>query len=123
MEEVEIQNKTDKSRVLNEDEHAFTSQQNFTKGETKYCRFSLKYVGLKQPWKLVVYCNASYANLKDGSSQGGMIIFLVDRERRASPINLDIQKVEESLQKHNCSINNVTVGCSGHISVAISFIG
>ncbi|CAB4016033.1 Hypothetical predicted protein [Paramuricea clavata] len=33
MEEVEIQNKTDKSRVLNEDEQAFTSQQSFTKGK------------------------------------------------------------------------------------------
>jgi hypothetical protein len=54
--------------------------------KVKQNRFSLKYVALEQPWKLVVYCDASYANLKDGSSQGGMIVFLVDGEGRASPI-------------------------------------
>ena len=123
MEEVEIQKKTDKSRVLNEDEQALFRkicgqlnwistqsrpdiafdvcqlstrlntatvqdilQANKVLRKVKQNRFSLKYVALKQPWKLVVYCDASYANLKDGSSQGGMIIFLVDGEGRASPI-------------------------------------
>ena len=123
MEEVEIQQKTDKSRVLSEDEQALFRkicgqlnwistqsrpdiafdvcqlstrlntatvqdilQANKVLRKVKQNRFSLKYVALKQPWKLVVYCDASYANLKDGSSQGGMIIFLVDGEGRASPI-------------------------------------
>ena len=122
-EEVEIRNKTDKSRVLNKEEQAlfrkicgqlnwistlsrpdiaFDDCQLSTKlsaaavrdilqankilRKLKQNRSSIKYVALTQPWKLVVYCDASYANLKDGSSQGGMIIFLVDGEGRALPI-------------------------------------
>ena len=43
---------------------------------------------MHKPLKLVAHCDASYTiNLKDGSSQGGMIIFLVDSEGRASPIS------------------------------------
>ena len=54
--------------------------------KVKQSRVSLKYTSLKQPWKLVVYCDASYANLRNGSSQGGMVIFLMDGEGRASPV-------------------------------------
>ena len=52
----------------------------------KQSNVSLKYGTLKQPLKLVVYCDASYTNLKDGASLGGMIVFLVDSEGRASVI-------------------------------------
>lgn len=61
--------------------------------KVKQSRVSLKYGRLCQPMKLVAHCDASYANLKDGSSQGGMIIFLVDNKGRASPISWTSRKL------------------------------
>ena len=42
---------------------------------------------LKKPLRLVAFCDASFANLKDGASQGGYIIFLMDQEDLVSPIS------------------------------------
>ena len=46
----------------------------------------LKFNRLCYPVNLVAFCDASYANLPDGSSQGGSIIFLSDDQKRISPI-------------------------------------
>ena len=47
---------------------------------------SLIFPNLKSPLHLLAYCDASYANLPNGSSQGGCIIFLTDDERNVAPI-------------------------------------
>ena len=46
----------------------------------------LMYQQLEQPIKLLGFCDASYANLKDGSSQGGFIIFLMGKDNKVSPL-------------------------------------
>ena len=46
----------------------------------------LKFNRLCYPVNLVAFCDASYTNLPDGSSQGGSIIFLSDDQKRISPI-------------------------------------
>ena len=61
--------------------------------KVKQSRGSLKYGSMHKPLKLVAHCDASYTNLKDGSSQGGMIIFLVDSKGRASPISWTSKKL------------------------------
>ena len=47
---------------------------------------TLNFVNLQAPVYLLAYCDASFANLPDGSSQGGYIIFLADAKRNVSPI-------------------------------------
>ena len=42
---------------------------------------------------LVVFCDASYGNLKDGSSQGGFIIFLVSLTGKSCPITWQSRKI------------------------------
>ena len=46
----------------------------------------LKFMRLKAPVHLLTYCDASYGNLPDGSSQGGYIIFLADERGYISPL-------------------------------------
>ena len=46
---------------------------------------SLKYGCLKKPYNFVAFCHASYANLNDGSSQGGLIVFLNGKDGNISP--------------------------------------
>ena len=47
---------------------------------------ALKFRKLQAPVHLLAYCDASYGNLADGSSQGGYIIFLADEKGQVSPI-------------------------------------
>ena len=47
---------------------------------------TLKFGCLQPPLKLSAFCDASFANLKDGGSQGGVIIFITDQHNNASPI-------------------------------------
>ena len=44
--------------------------------------------------KFVVYCDASYGNLPDGSSQGGHIVFLKDKMGNCSPISWSSKKLK-----------------------------
>ena len=46
----------------------------------------MKFGKLQPPIHLLSYCDASYGNLPDGSSQGGYIIFLADERGSVSPI-------------------------------------
>jgi hypothetical protein len=46
----------------------------------------LKFGKLQPPIHLLAYCDASYGNLSDGSSQGGYVIFLADERGYSSPI-------------------------------------
>ena len=46
----------------------------------------LKFKRLTGPMRLIAYSDASYANLKDGSPQGGIIIFLADENGNVSPL-------------------------------------
>jgi len=55
--------------------------------KAKAHRYSLKFNRLKSPLHLKAYCDASYANLSDGSSQGGSIIFLADNDGNVSPVS------------------------------------
>ena len=41
---------------------------------------------LQFPLRLIVYCDASYANLSNGSSQGGYIIFISGKNGTLAPI-------------------------------------
>ena len=131
-EEIKIENKTDKSRILNAGEQSLfrticgqlnwistqsrpdisfdvcqlstklnsaTVQDVLTANKVlrkvKQTRLALKYGKIVQPLKLVAYCDASFGNLKNGSSQGGMIIFLVDCKGRASLISCTSKKLKE----------------------------
>ena len=71
----------------------------------KQRQVSLKYGCLKKPYNLVTFCNASYANLNDGSSQGGLIIFLNGKDGNIS-VMLELQKGETCMSKYNSSGNN-----------------
>ena len=53
----------------------------------------LKFTKLKAPMHLLAYCDASYANLHDGSSQGGCIIFLADKHNHISPVSWSSKKL------------------------------
>ncbi|XP_064093862.1 uncharacterized protein LOC135206376 [Macrobrachium nipponense] len=56
-------------------------------------------------FKLVVYSDASYANLPDGfSSAGGFVIFLVG-ENGNSCLILGVKENQKSCKKHSCSRN------------------
>ena len=48
---------------------------------------NLRFIKLEGPVFFLAYCDASFANLPDGSSQGGYIIFLSDEENNVSPIS------------------------------------
>ena len=72
-------------------------------------------------WKLVVYTDASYANLPDGvSSAGGNIIFIVGENNRCCPISWCSNKIKrvvkstiaaEALSLVNGLDNAFYVGC------------
>ena len=47
----------------------------------------------KSQLHLVALCDASYANLKDGSSQGGVIIFLKGKDGKIAPISWSSRKI------------------------------
>ena len=54
---------------------------------------SLRYCTLKPPVYLLAYSDASYANLPDGGSQGGYIVFLADKQQNVSPITWSSRKL------------------------------
>lgn len=43
--------------------------------------------------RIIAYCDASYANLPDGGSQGGYMIFLTDNDNNGSPLAWRSQKL------------------------------
>jgi len=53
---------------------------------------TLHYCSLEPPVFLLAYSDASYANLPDGSSQGGYVVFLADKSERVSPITWTSRK-------------------------------
>ena len=54
---------------------------------------TLHYSPLKSPSYLLAYSDASYANLPDGGSQGGYIVFLADKTGQLSPITWASRKL------------------------------
>ena len=58
-------------------------------------KLSIRYVPLdRESLKLVVFADASYANLTDGGSQGGHIIFLADGTQRAVPLAWSSKRIK-----------------------------
>ena len=55
---------------------------------------SIKFPPLQKPLHLVAFCDASYANLKDGSSQGGIIVFLKGKKGKISPLSWASRKIK-----------------------------
>ena len=55
---------------------------------------SIKFPRLEKPLHLEAFCDASYANLKGGSSQGGMIIFLKGKNGKISPLSWSSRKIK-----------------------------
>ena len=53
----------------------------------------MKFKRLTGPMRLKAYSYTSYANLKDGSSQGGIIIFLADENGNVSPLYWSSRKL------------------------------
>ena len=53
----------------------------------------LRFNKLSSPLHLVAYCDASYANLPNGASQGGMILFLAGNKGNHSPISWSSRKL------------------------------
>ena len=49
-------------------------------------KLQLRYKQLKRPLRLLAFCDASYANLPGGASQGGYIVFLTDGDNNCSPL-------------------------------------
>ena len=63
------------------------------KKETVVNKFSR--LKIDHPWRIVLYSDASYANLPDGvSSSLGYVIFLVDCENNASIVNWKANKIK-----------------------------
>ena len=60
---------------------------NKTLKKIKHECVELTYRELKAPLHLEIYCDASYANLPNGSSQGGFITFLSDKSGKVVPIS------------------------------------
>ena len=55
--------------------------------KAKATNINIKYQSLKGSPTIVAFCDASYANLPGGESQGGAIIFLADDEGNVSPLS------------------------------------
>ena len=55
----------------------------------------VKYVNIGNPnkWSLKVYCDSSHANLPDGSSQGGYIVFISGEDGRVAPLAWQSKKL------------------------------
>ena len=64
----------------------------------KQRQVSLKYGFLKKTYNLVAICDASYANLNDGSSQEGLIVFLNGKDGNISPLCWNSQKMKRVYQ-------------------------
>ena len=50
---------------------------------------------LDPPIKLLAFCDASYGNLDNGYSQGGMIIFLSDKNNKVVPIAWSAKNIKK----------------------------
>ena len=76
---------------------------------------------MHKPLKLVAHCDASYTNLKDGSSQGGMIIFLVDSKGRVSPISWTSKKSRRvctsTIAAETMSLLDTVDACTVYVAV------
>ena len=55
----------------------------------------VSYPNLGDPlnWSVIVYCDASFANLADGSSQGGFIVFLSSPDSTVAPMSWQSRKL------------------------------
>ena len=63
--------------------------------DMKSNNFDLRFPALHIPSiHLAVYSDASFGNLKDGSSQGGYIIFLADQNRNCAPVSWSSKKLK-----------------------------
>ena len=60
----------------------------------------LKFPQLQKPFHLVAFCDASYTNLKDGSSLGGVIAFLKGKDRKNCSYQLVFTKNQRSMSKY-----------------------
>ena len=70
------------------------SEANKALRELKSNKFSIKFPPLDLPSvKISVFCDASYANLYNGSSQGGFIVFLSDKTSLCAPISWASRKL------------------------------
>ena len=58
----------------------------------------LKFPQLQKPFHLVAFCDASYANLKERSSQGGVIMFLKGKGGKIAPISWSSRKIRRVCQ-------------------------
>lgn len=68
-------------------------QANKTARKWKQRSVSIKFPEVQKPLHLVAFCDASYANLKDGSSQGGIIVFLKGKNRKVAPLAWASRKI------------------------------
>ena len=131
VEEVNINNRNERTRVLNVSEQreyrGICGQLNWVASQTRpdlsfeVCRLSTSLNGatiddllqankatrkcrqrsvsiifprLQKPLHLAAFCDASYANLKDGSSQAGMIVFLKGKNGKISPLSWSSRKIK-----------------------------
>ena len=53
----------------------------------------LYYPPLKPPFHLEIFCDASYANLPNGASQGGSIVFMSDKSGKLLPLSWTSRKL------------------------------
>ena len=61
--------------------------------KVKSTSVEIAFCKLENPLHLLVYCDASYANLPSGGSQGGQIVFLSDENGSLSPLSWTSRKV------------------------------
>ena len=69
-------------------------QANKTARKCRQRSVSIRFPQLQKPLHLTAFCDASYANLKDGSSQGGMIVFLKGKNGKISPLSWTSRKIK-----------------------------
>ena len=54
---------------------------------------SISFCKLEEPLQFVVFCDASHANLPNGGSQGGQVVFMKDAKGFVSPVSWTSKKV------------------------------
>ena len=61
-------------------------------------QYTLRYRPLDLPFKIVLFTDAAFGNLSDGGSQGGDVIFLVDKHNKSNLLGWQSKHIKHILR-------------------------
>ena len=61
-------------------------------------QYTLRYRPLDLPFKIVLFTDAAFGNLSDGGSQGGDVIFLVDKHNKSNRLGWQSKHIKHILR-------------------------